>query len=85
MKRLLIMALSAMPVAALAQSQPTADDKLAAMQSMNAELMNVVTAQRAQINADIREREDLMKKLTELEKKTPPAIPTIPNNAPSKQ
>ena len=77
MRRALILAMLAMPIAAYAQ-EVTDADRAAAATSLNDELLKVITTQRAQIQADVRERIDMMKQLKEAEK----AKPTTPNNAP---
>jgi hypothetical protein len=77
MKRLLILAVLATPFAANAQ-QATIEDKLAASEATNADLLNLTTNLRAQINADQRERADLLKRVAEAEKKAPSPAPTAP-------
>jgi hypothetical protein len=77
MKRLLILAVLATPFAANAQ-QATIEDKLAASEATNADLLNLTTNLRAQINADQRERADLLKRVAEAEKKAPAPAPTAP-------
>ena len=77
MRRVLILAALAMPIAAHAQ-QATMEDKAAAAEATNADLLNLVTNLRAQILADQRERGELLKKVAEADK----AKPTTPSNAP---
>ena len=74
MKRLLLVAVLAVPFAAHAQ-QATLEDKVAAAEATNADLLALVTNLRAQINADARERATLMKQVAEK--------PTTPPNAPT--
>ena len=77
MRRVLILAALAMPIAAYAQ-QATMEDKATAAEATVNDLTNLVVNLRAQIAADQRERGDLLKKVAEAEK----AKPTTPNNAP---
>ena len=77
MKRLLILAVLATPFAANAQ-QATIEDKLAASEATNADLLNLTTNLRAQINADARERAQLIKRAAEADKEKPTAAPSAP-------
>lgn len=77
MKRLLLVAVLAMPFAAHAQ-QATLEDKVAASEATNADLTALIVNLRAQINADARERAMLLKRVAEAEKAEPKAAPSAP-------
>jgi len=77
MKRLVLVALLAAPFAAHAQ-QANLEDKVAAAEATNVDLLQLVTNLRAQINADARERAQLIKRAAEADKEKPTAAPSAP-------
>ena len=77
MKRLLILASLATPIAANAQSV-TVEDRLTASEATSSDLLNLTINLRAQLAADQKERAELLKRVTEAEKKVPQPAPTAP-------